>query len=90
MIDLLILSTYCGYFMIIVGTLGAIFGPMTNDPLKRLLNMEVPSIGVALILLAYNETLALMTYIAVNTILMVVLIRAIIKNEESETNMPKL
>jgi len=90
MIDLLILSTYCGYFMIIVGTLGAIFGPMTNDPLKRLLNMEVPSIGVALIFLAYNETLALMTYIAVNTILMVVLIRAIIKNEESETNMPKL
>lgn len=90
MIDLIILTTYCGYFMIIVGTLGAIFGPMTNDPLKRLLNMEVPSIGISLIFLAYNETLALMTYIAVNTILMVVLIRAIIKNEESETDMPKL
>jgi energy-converting hydrogenase A subunit E len=90
MTDLVILTTYCGYFMLIVGTLGAIFGPMSDDPFKRLLNIEVPSIGVALILLVYNETLALMTFLAVNTILMLVFVRAIIKNEELETDMPKL
>ncbi|AEH07015.1 (NiFe)-hydrogenase-3-type complex Eha, membrane protein EhaE [Methanothermococcus okinawensis IH1] len=82
--NLIILTTYIGYFLLIVGTIGAIFGPMVDDPFKRLLNMEVPSMGVSLIFLAYNETLALMTYLAVNAILMLVLVRAIIKNEEME------
>ena len=82
--DLVILTTYIGYFLLIIGTIGAIFGPMSNDPLKRLLNIEVPSMGVALILLAYNETLALMTFLAVNAVLMLVFVRAIIKNEELE------
>ncbi len=89
MSDLLTLTMYCGYFMLIIGTLGAIFGPMSSDPFKRLLNIEVPSIGVALIFLVYNETLALMTFLAVNTILMLVFIRVIIKNEEMETELPK-
>jgi energy-converting hydrogenase Eha subunit E len=31
-----------------------------------------------------------MTFLAVNTILMLVFVRAIIKNEELETDMPKL
>ena len=82
--DLVILTTYIGYFLLIIGTIGAIFGPMSDDPLKRLLNIEVPSMGVALILLAYNETLALMTFLAVNAVLMLVFVRAIIKNEELE------
>jgi len=82
--NLVILTTYIGYFLLIMGTIGAIFGPMSNDPLKRLLNIEVPSMGVALILLAYNETLALMTFLAVNAVLMLVFVRAIIKNEELE------
>ncbi|WP_292461213.1 EhaE family protein [Methanothermococcus sp.] len=82
--NLVVLTTYIGYFLLIIGVIGAIFGPMTNDPLKRLLNIEVPSMGVALIFLAYNETLALMTYIAVNSVLMLVFVRAIIKNEELE------
>ncbi len=88
--DLLLLTTYCGYFMLIVGTIGAIFGPMTDDPLKRLLNIEVPSIGVSLIFLVYNETLALMTFLAVNAILTLILIRTILKNEELDADMPKL
>ncbi|MDK2789734.1 MAG: energy-converting hydrogenase subunit [Methanothermococcus sp.] len=82
--DLIGLTTYGGYFLLIIGTLGAIFGPMTDDPLRRFLNIEVPSMGVLLIFLAYNETLALMTYLGVNTILMLVLVRAILKNEELE------
>ncbi|WP_421077904.1 EhaE family protein [Methanothermococcus sp. Ax23] len=82
--NLVILTMYIGYFLLIIGTIGAIFGPMSNDPLKRLLNIEVPSMGVALILLAYNETLALMTFLAVNAVLMLVFVRAIIKNEELE------
>jgi len=80
--DLITLTMYCGYIMLIGGTLGAIFGPMATDPFKKLLNMEVPAMGVALILLSYNHTLALMTFITVNTILIIVFVRAIIKNEE--------
>ncbi len=73
---------YCGYFLLIFGSIGCIFGPNTKDPFIRFLNLEVPSIGLCLIFLVYNETLALMTYIAVNTILMVVLVRSILKKEE--------
>ena len=37
-----------------------------------------------LIFLAYNHTLALMTYIAINSLIVLVFIRAIIRKEELE------
>ncbi|MBM7409493.1 energy-converting hydrogenase A subunit E [Methanococcus maripaludis] len=70
--------------MLIIGTVGAVIGPLTKDPFKRFLNIEVPAIGVCLIFLAYNQTLALMTFLGVNAILTLVLVRTIIKNEELE------
>ncbi|MBA2847352.1 energy-converting hydrogenase A subunit E [Methanococcus maripaludis] len=73
-----------GYFLLIIGTVGAVIGPLTKDPFKRFLNIEVPAIGVCLIFLAYNQTLALMTFLGVNAILTLVLVRTIIKNEELE------
>ena len=80
--DLITLIIYLGYFLLVVGTIGVVFGPMTDDPFKRLLNIEVPSMGVALIFLAYNETLALMTFLGVNAILILVLVWAIVMNTE--------
>lgn len=82
--DLITLTLYVGYFLLIVGTVGAVIGPLTKDPFKRFLNIEVPAIGVCLIFLAYNQTLALMTFLGVNAILTLVLVRTIIKNEELE------
>ncbi|HIP17249.1 MAG TPA: DUF2107 domain-containing protein [Methanothermococcus okinawensis] len=82
--DLIILTLYLGYFLLILGTIGVITGPKVNDPLNRLLNIEVPSLGLMLIFLAYNQTLALMTYIAINSIITLVFVRTIIKNGELE------
>ncbi|MDK2929677.1 MAG: energy-converting hydrogenase subunit [Methanococcus sp.] len=82
--DLITLTLYVGYFLLIIGTVGAVIGPLTKDPFKRFLNIEVPAIGVCLIFLAYNQTLALMTFLGVNAILTLVLVRTIIKNEEME------
>ncbi|AEK20473.1 EhaE family protein [Methanococcus maripaludis] len=82
--DLITLTLYVGYFLLIIGTVGAVIGPLTKDPFKRFLNIEVPAIGVCLIFLAYNQTLALMTFLGVNAILTLVLVRTIIKNEELE------
>ncbi|WP_459201293.1 EhaE family protein [Methanococcus sp. CF] len=82
--DLVTLALYVGYFLLILGTAGAVIGPLTKDPFKRFLNIEVPAIGVCLIFLAYNQTLALMTFLGVNAIITLVLVRAIIKTKEIE------
>ncbi|MBP2143765.1 energy-converting hydrogenase A subunit E [Methanococcus voltae] len=76
-------TLYTGYILLILGTIGAVMGPMSKDPIKKLLNVEVPSIGLSLILLAYNHTLALMTFLAVNAAIGLVLIRAVIKTVEN-------
>jgi energy-converting hydrogenase A subunit E len=78
--------TYIGYTLLIIGTLGAVVGPKVDNPLIRMLNVEVPTIGVSLIFLAYDETLALMTFIAVNAVLSLVLIRAVILDAEYKEN----
>ncbi|ACX72337.1 MAG: DUF2107 domain-containing protein [Methanococci archaeon] len=83
--DLVQYILYLGYALLIIGTLGAILGPKVEDPLIRFLNVEVPSIGVALIFLTYDEDLALMTFIAVNAILSLILIRALILKEKYES-----
>ncbi|WP_456372362.1 EhaE family protein [Methanocaldococcus sp.] len=75
---------YLGYVLLIIGTIGAIVGPKSNDKLIRLLNTEVATFGVCFIFLAYDEALALMTFIAVNAILSLILVRAILQNEEYE------
>jgi energy-converting hydrogenase A subunit E len=78
--------TYIGYTLLIIGTLGTVVGPKVDNPLIRMLNVEVPTIGVSLIFLAYDETLALMTFIAVNAVLSLVLIRAVILDAEYKEN----
>ncbi|HIQ39417.1 MAG TPA: DUF2107 domain-containing protein [Methanothermococcus okinawensis] len=82
--DVVVSTLYLGYFLLIFGTLGVVVGPKTEDPLVRFLNVEIPTMGVMLIFLAYNLTLALMTYITINALIALVFIRTIIRKEELE------
>ncbi|WP_423792896.1 EhaE family protein [Methanocaldococcus indicus] len=76
-----IYTVYLGLFLLIIGTFGGIFGPKVENPVIRLLNIEVAAFGVMLIFLSYDETIALMTYIGVTAALTLVLVRTIIKLE---------
>lgn len=77
---------YSGAVLLILGTLGTILGPNVKDPLVRTINTEVAGIGISLIFLTYNHTLALLTFIAATTITTLVLLRAIIRLEEMEVD----
>jgi energy-converting hydrogenase A subunit E len=73
---------YTGVALVIIGSLGTVFGPGVKDPIIRTLNTEIPAIGVSLIFLTYNHTIALLTYIAATTIITMILLRAIVRLEE--------
>ncbi|AGN16837.1 MAG: EhaE family protein [Methanobrevibacter boviskoreani] len=73
---------YAGIILAVVGTLGACWGPGVKDPVVRTMNTEVASVGVSLILLCYNHTLALLTMIATSVICTLILFRAISRLEE--------
>ena len=55
---------YTGCFLVIVGSIATVIGPGVKDPLVRTLNTEIPAVGVSLIFLSYNHTIALLTFIA--------------------------
>lgn len=73
---------YFGIFLAIVGSLATAWGPGVNDPIVRVFNAEVASIGVSLILLSYNHVLALLTLVAASVAMSLILFRAIIRLEE--------
>jgi len=73
---------YTGVVLVIVGSLATAFGPGVKDPIVRTLNTEIPAVGVSLIFLTYNHTIALLTYIAATTIISMILLRAIVRLEE--------
>ncbi len=73
---------YAGIILTIIGALGTCWGPGVKDPVVRTLNTEVASIGVSLILLCFNHTLALLTMIATSVICTLILFRAISRLEE--------
>ncbi len=75
------ISLYVGLILLLIGCIGALFGPKVDNIMIRLLNIEVSAVGVMLIFLSFDETLALMTYIAINAPLTYVLVRTIIKLE---------
>lgn len=77
------ISFYLGCALLILGALGVAFGPKTaKEPIIRIINLTVPTIGIALILLSYNYTLALLTVLSVNVMYYIITIRAIIRLEE--------
>ena len=73
---------YFGIVLAIVGSIATAWGPGVSDPVIRTFNTEVASIGVCLVLLYYNHTLALLTLIATTVIITLILFRAIIRLEE--------
>ncbi len=73
---------YFGIFLAIIGSLATAWGPGVNDPIVRVFNAEVASIGVSLILLSYNHVLALLTLVAASVAMSLILFRAIIRLEE--------
>lgn len=73
---------YFGIFLAIIGSLATAWGPGVNDPVVRLFNTEIASIGVSLVFLCYNHTLALLTLVATTVIITLILFGVIIRLEE--------
>lgn len=73
---------YSGCILLVLGTIGTLIGPGVKDPLIRALNTEVAAIGISLVFLTYNHTIALLTYIAASVIITMILLRAVARLEE--------
>lgn len=73
---------YTGVILVIIGCIGTAIGPGVKDPLIRTLNTEIPAVGVSLIFLTYNHTIALLTFIAATAIITMILLRTIVRLEE--------
>ena len=73
---------YTGCALVIMGSIATVIGPGVKDPLIRTLNTEIPAVGVSMIFLTYNHTIALVTFIAATAIITLVLLRAIVRLEE--------
>lgn len=73
---------YTGVLLVIVGSIATAVGPGVKDPIVRAINTEIASVGLSLILLTYNHTVALLTFIAASVIIMMILLRAIVRLEE--------
>jgi energy-converting hydrogenase A subunit E len=73
---------YTGCALVILGSIGTVIGPGVKDPIVRTLNTEIPAVGVALIFLTYNHTIALLTFVSATVIITMILLRAIVRLEE--------
>ncbi len=73
---------YTGVSLLILGSIATAIGPGVKDPIVRTLNTEIAAVGLSLILLTYNHTVALLTYIAATVIITMILLRAIVRLEE--------
>ncbi len=69
-----------GSFLIIAGTLAVVF-PRPKTYLVRLINLEIPAWGILLLMLSYDETLALLTYGGVSALTVFILVRVLQKRE---------
>jgi len=73
---------YTGCILVIVGSIATVIGPGVKDPIIRIINTEIPAVGISMIFLTYNHTIALVTFIAATAIVTLVLLRAIVRLEE--------
>lgn len=71
-----------GSFLLILGAIATVAGPGVKDPIIRTLNTEIAAVGLSLILLTYNHTLGLLTYIATSVIMTMILLRLIVRLDE--------
>lgn len=65
-----------GLLLITIG-IGASVFPRTREYLDRLINVEIAATGLMLVLLSFDETIALLTFVAVTTLATAVLVRVI-------------
>lgn len=73
---------YTGCALMILGSIATVIGPGVKDPIIRTLNTEVAAVGLSMIFLTYNHTIALLTFIASTLIITMILLRAITRLEE--------
>ena len=73
---------YTGCALMILGSIGTVIGPGVKDPIVRTLNTEIPAVGLSMIFLTYNHTIALLTFVASSVIITMILLRAIVRLEE--------
>ena len=73
---------YTGCILLVLGSIASVIGPGVKDPIVRTLNTEIPAVGLSMILLTYNHTIALLTFVASTLIVTMILLRAIIRLEE--------
>ncbi len=65
-----------------MGSIATVIGPGVKDPVIRTINTEIPAVGISMIFLTYNHTIALVTFIAATAIITLILLRAIVRLEE--------
>ncbi len=69
-----------GLFLILVGTVASAF-PKPKTYLVQLINLEIPAWGLLLVMLSYNEALALLTFGGVSALSTFIYVRVIQKRE---------
>jgi len=69
-----------GLIVLVAGTIAVAF-PRPADYLTRLINLEIPAFGLLLVMLSYNEALALLTFGAISVLSTFIYVRVIQKKE---------
>ena len=71
-----------GLVLLLGSTIASAF-PVPRTYLNRLINLEIPAWGLLLLMLSYNEALALLTFGGVSALSVYIFIRVIQKKEAS-------
>ncbi|MDP3397022.1 MAG: DUF2107 family protein [Methanoregula sp.] len=69
-----------GLVVLVAGTIAVAF-PQPKNYLTRLINLEIPAFGLLLLMLSYNEALALLTFGAISVLSTFIYVRVIQKKE---------
>lgn len=69
-----------GLMLLLVGTVASAF-PRPKTYLVQLINLEIPAWGLLLVMLSYNEALALLTFGGVSALSTFIYVRVIQKRE---------
>ena len=69
-----------GLIVLVAGSIAVAF-PQPKDYLIRLINLEIPAFGLLLIMLSYNEALALLTFGAITVLSTFIFVRVLQKKE---------
>jgi energy-converting hydrogenase A subunit E len=69
-----------GLVLILAGTIASVF-PRPKTYLARLINLEIPAWGLLLVMLSYNQALALLTFGGVSALSTFIYVRMMQKKE---------